>query len=132
MIRLWTKKSRVGVDGRVVAERPVGRTLYRGRGPTRKRTQVSASPSVTVTQIQNKVVTTREPRAMMRAMTDSQVETVWRTASEQCELVWNQFSGVTLRLWVRNRLILEEATSDMDTAFRRAWELRIEWPRFVD
>jgi len=69
---------------------------------------------------------------MMRAMRDAQVETVWRTASEHCELVWNQFSGVTLRLWVRNRLILEEALADMETAFRRAWELRIEWPQLVD
>jgi hypothetical protein len=70
---------------------------------------------------------------MMPAMPDhAQIETVWRTASEQCELVWTQFSGVTLRLWVRNRLILEEALADVDTGFRRAWELRIEWPRFVD
>jgi hypothetical protein len=70
---------------------------------------------------------------MIPAMPDhSEVRTVWRTASEQCELVWNQFSGVTLRLWVRNRLILEEALGDADTAFRRAWELRTEWPQLVD
>lgn len=61
-----------------------------------------------------------------------EIKTVWRTASETCELVWDQFSGVTLRLWVVNRLILEEALVDFDTAFRRAWELRTEWPRFVD
>jgi hypothetical protein len=30
------------------------------------------------------------------------------------------------------RLILEEVLSDMETAFRRAWELRIEWPQLVD
>lgn len=69
----------------------------------------------------------------MRAMPGhAQVKTVWRTASEHCELVWNQFSGVTLRLWVWNRLILEEVLVDVDTAFRRAWELRIEWPQLVD
>ena len=62
----------------------------------------------------------------------SEIKTIWRTASEQCELVWTQFSGITLRLWVRNRLILEEVIGDFDTAFRRAWELRTEWPRFVD
>ena len=61
-----------------------------------------------------------------------QIKTVWRTASEQCELVWNQFSGVTVRLWVRNKLIVEEVLADVDSAFRRAWELRIEWPRLVD
>lgn len=70
---------------------------------------------------------------MMRGMPDhGQVETVWRTASEHCELVWNRFSGVTLRLWVRNRLIVEEVIADVETAFRRAWELRIEWPQLVD
>jgi hypothetical protein len=70
---------------------------------------------------------------MMRAMPyHTEIRTVWRTASEQCELVWTQFSGVTLRLWVKNRLILEEALADVDTAFQRAWELRTEWPRFVD
>ena len=65
-------------------------------------------------------------------MASSQIRTVWRTASEQCELVWSQFSGVTVRLWVRNRLILEEGLGDVDTAFRRAWELRTEWPTLVD
>jgi hypothetical protein len=69
----------------------------------------------------------------MRAMPpQSQVRTVWRTASEQCELVWSQFSGVTVRLWVRNRLILEEVLGDVDSAFRRAWELRTEWPTLVE
>ena len=69
----------------------------------------------------------------MRAMPpQSQIRTVWRTTSEQCELVWSQFSGVSVRLWVRNRLILEEALGDVDTAFRRAWELRTEWPRLVE
>jgi hypothetical protein len=63
---------------------------------------------------------------------DAQIKTVWRTASEQCELVWSQFSGVTVRLWVRNRLILEEALADVESAFQRAWELRTEWPRLVD
>jgi hypothetical protein len=63
---------------------------------------------------------------------DAQIKTVWKTATEQCELVWNQFSGVTLRLWVKNRLILEEVLADVETAFRRAWELRIEWPQLVD
>lgn len=70
---------------------------------------------------------------MMRRMSERvEIKTVWRTASETCELVWSQFSGVTLRLWVLNRLILEEALADFDSAFRRAWELRTEWPRFVD
>lgn len=62
----------------------------------------------------------------------SEIRTIWRTASEHCELVWGQFSGISVRVWVRNRLIVEEALTDFDAAFSRAWELRTEWPQFVD
>lgn len=67
-----------------------------------------------------------------RGMSEPQIRTIWRTAAEQCELVWGQFTGCHVRLWVKNRLILEEALYNVDDALRRAWELRVEWPRLVD
>ena len=57
---------------------------------------------------------------------------IWRTAAEQCELVLDKFTGCHVRLWVKNRLILEEALYNVDDALRRAWELRVEWPRLVE
>jgi hypothetical protein len=60
------------------------------------------------------------------------IQTIWRTASEQCEVVFGQFSGYRLRLWVRGSLILDEIMADADAAIRRGWELRTEWPQFVD
>ena len=60
------------------------------------------------------------------------IRTIWRTAAEHCELVWVRFAGYHLRLWVRNRLVLDELVTDVEEAVRRAWELRVEWPRLVD
>jgi len=65
-------------------------------------------------------------------MKQPEIRTIWRTAAEHCELVWGRFSGYHVRLWVKNRLILEEALYNVDDAIRRAWELRVEWPRLVD
>ena len=61
-----------------------------------------------------------------------EIQTIWRTAFEHCELVWGTFTGCRLRLWVRNRLVLEETMVDAEMAARRAWELRTEWPSLVD
>ena len=60
------------------------------------------------------------------------IQTLWRTSSEQCELVFRHWHGALLRLWVQNRLVLEEEVYDMAMALRRAAELRTEWPRLVD
>lgn len=65
-------------------------------------------------------------------MSQLEIKTIWRTTAEQCELVLGHVSGYQLRLWVRNRLVLEEALYDIEDALRRAWELRVEWPRLVD
>jgi hypothetical protein len=65
-------------------------------------------------------------------MRDLEIRTIWRTAAEHCELVWSQLNGYRVRLWVQNRLILEEVLGDADGAFRRAWELRVEWPRLIE
>lgn len=65
-------------------------------------------------------------------MRDPEIRTIWRTAAEHCELVWSQLNGYRVRLWVQNRLILEEALADAEGVFRRAWELRVEWPRLID
>jgi hypothetical protein len=46
--------------------------------------------------------------------------------------VWSQLNGYRVRLWVQNSLILEEVLADAEGAFRRAWELRVEWPRLVE
>ena len=61
-----------------------------------------------------------------------EIQTIWRTAAEQCEVVWGRFKGYHIRLWVKNRLILDEPMFDSESAVRRAWELRVEWPRLVD
>ena len=54
----------------------------------------------------------------MRRMKDPIIRTIWKTASEQCELVWSQFNGYRVRLWVRGRLIVDELTGDADTGIR--------------
>jgi len=69
----------------------------------------------------------RRPR-----MNDPIIRTIWKTASEQCELVWSQFRGYRVRLWVQGRLIVDELTGDADSAIRRGWELRLDWPQLVD
>ena len=68
----------------------------------------------------------------MRRMKDPIIRTIWKTASEQCELVWSQFNGYRVRLWVRGRLIVDELMADADAATRRGWELRLDWQQLVD
>jgi hypothetical protein len=60
------------------------------------------------------------------------IQTIWRTAYEHCELVWVRFVGYHLRLWVRNRLVIDELVTDVEAAIQRAGELRVEWPRLVE
>ena len=67
----------------------------------------------------------------MRLMRELQIQTIWRTASEQCEVVWSQFLGYRTRLWVSGRLLVDEWMADAQQATRRAWELRTEWPSLV-
>ena len=61
-----------------------------------------------------------------------EIQTIWRTAAEHCEIVWGRFKGHHVRLWVKNRMILDELMADAETALARAWELRTEWPQLVD
>jgi hypothetical protein len=61
-----------------------------------------------------------------------EIQTLWRTASEQCEIVFVGWRECRLRLWVKGALILDEQVFDRAEAFRRAAELRIEWPRLVE
>ena len=61
-----------------------------------------------------------------------QVQTVWRTATEQCEIVWAQFISYRVRLWVEGRLIVDELVADFQDGVRRAWQLRTEWPGLVE
>jgi hypothetical protein len=55
------------------------------------------------------------------------IRTIWKTASEQCEIVCSQFNGYRVRLWVQGRLIIDELTSDAESALRRGLELRLQW-----
>lgn len=64
-------------------------------------------------------------------MSNIEIRTIWRTAAEHCEVVWGQFTAYRVRLWVQNRLILEETLHDAEAAVRRAQELRVEWPQLV-
>ena len=61
-----------------------------------------------------------------------EIRTIWRTATEQCELVFHKISGYRLRLWVQGRLIVDEYMADAATGIKRGWELRTEWPALVD
>lgn len=69
---------------------------------------------------------------MRPTMRDLEVRTIWRTAAEHCELVWSQFNGYRVRLWVRNSLVLEETLGTAEDGMRRGWELRNEWPVLVE
>ena len=60
------------------------------------------------------------------------IETLWRTVSEQCELVSLGLRGCRLRLWVKGNLVVDEEVSNWPDALKRASELRIEWPRSQD
>jgi len=61
-----------------------------------------------------------------------EIRTIWRTATEQCELVFYKISGCRLRLWVQGRLIVDEHMADAAAGNRRAWELRTEWPGLLE
>lgn len=65
-------------------------------------------------------------------MNELEIRTIWRTAREQCEVVWGRFTGYRVRLWVEGRLIVDELVSDLETALSRGWDLRVEWPHLVE
>jgi hypothetical protein len=64
-------------------------------------------------------------------MRELQIQTIWRTAAEHCEVVWSMFTGYHVRIWVQNRMIVDEWMADAEAAGRRAWELRTEWPHLT-
>ena len=57
-----------------------------------------------------------------------EIRTIWRTATEQCELVFSLVSGYRLRLWVEGRLRIDEYMADAESVIRRGWELRSHAP----
>jgi hypothetical protein len=59
---------------------------------------------------------------------DVLIQTLWRTASEQCELVFLGMRGCRLRLWVKGVLVVDEEAFDWTAARRRAAELRSNGP----
>lgn len=61
-----------------------------------------------------------------------EITTIWRTATEQCELVSHRIAGYRLRLWVEGRLIVDEYMANAAAGIQRGWELRTEWPGLVD
>lgn len=61
-------------------------------------------------------------------MQSIEIRTIWTTASAQCELVWGRFTGYHVMLWVQGRLVVDELMEDLDAAFARATELRLEQP----
>ena len=61
-----------------------------------------------------------------------EIRTLWRTATEQCELVFHKISGYRLRLWVQGRLIVDEYMTDEAAGIERARELRTESPALVE
>lgn len=69
---------------------------------------------------------------IVRSMTEVVIETLWRTRSEQCELVVRGMYGARLRLWVNGRLLVDEDVFDRATAVKRAFELRSDWSRHAD
>jgi len=54
------------------------------------------------------------------------IETLWRTASEQCELVVFGPLEWRLRLWRNGSLVVDEAVSNRAEAVRRSAVLRVE------
>ena len=56
-----------------------------------------------------------------------QIVTVWRTTAEHCEIVWTAFNGYRVRLWVQNRILIDELMADADDAISRACQLREQW-----
>ena len=61
-----------------------------------------------------------------------EITTIWRTATEQCELVSHRIAGYRLRLWVEGRLIVDEYMANAAAGIQRGWELRTEWPGLLD
>jgi hypothetical protein len=61
-----------------------------------------------------------------------EIQTIWRTAAEHCEVVIGQFTGFHVRLWVQSRLVIDETLYDFENAVKRAWELRLEWSRLTE
>lgn len=62
----------------------------------------------------------------MSATHSVNIHTLWRTATEQCELVFVGLFGCRLRLWVKGVLTVDEEVFDWSEAMRRAAELRLE------
>jgi len=58
---------------------------------------------------------------------DITIRTLWRTAFEQCELVFLGLRGCRLRLWIRGALVVDEEVFDLVDAGKRAADLRVEW-----
>ena len=52
-----------------------------------------------------------------------EIQTLWRTTSEQCELVSSGLSGCRLRLWVRGSLLIDEDVFDWQQGMNRAMDL---------
>ena len=65
-------------------------------------------------------------------MKNLEIRTLWRTATQQCELVWSQFNGYRVRLWIHGRLILEEIVADGHSGVDRGRQLRTEWAPQVE
>ena len=60
------------------------------------------------------------------------IETLWRTATEQCELVYLGLRGCRLRLWIKGALVVDENVWNRPDALKRAAELRNECPHLVE
>jgi hypothetical protein len=54
------------------------------------------------------------------------IETLWRTSSEQCELVFHEFFGYRFKYWRQGALIIDDVVSNRAAALRRAAVLRVK------
>jgi hypothetical protein len=54
------------------------------------------------------------------------ITTLWRTTSEQCEMVDLGIRGARLRFWENGKLLIDERIEDLRDAQRRAEELRVK------
>ena len=63
---------------------------------------------------------------------EATIETLWRAAFEQCELVFLGVHGYRLRYWRRQRLMVDEEVFDRLAARKRGAELKADWPRVVE
>ena len=57
------------------------------------------------------------------------VETLWRTASTQCEFTFSGLIGWRLRLWIDGALRVNEEVFNFADGIRRAAELKLEHER---